>query len=293
MVVECYASVAAVDTHIDRMLSVSQQPTAFSNCQHGQHDTLTLCLTSIDSFNAAVGHTSICRTHTHTCSAVGTQWDTHTSCYTPWHCTSTQPGCVERGWKGETGQKYRCGWSSWPLKEKEWDRERKKGNMQGQCTCASKYLCLQSEMIDPVFCCKVSTEREAYLSKMRDRVWSWHRHNSSILPLKREKDEEKDGGVWEDTAISGLDNGERKEERREKRKAWFAIIYLSASFLYWTESEDWAHHWLSLSSLLFFPSPGWLEGPVIHSYPRSFLGSSSTQCFLLLRQLAHNIHLFI
>lgn len=56
MVVECYASVVA---HIDQMLSVSQQPTAFYNCQHSQRDILTLYLTSIDSFNTAVGHTSI------------------------------------------------------------------------------------------------------------------------------------------------------------------------------------------------------------------------------------------
>lgn len=114
-------------------------------------------------------------------------------------------------------------------------------------------------MIYAVLCCKVSTERQAYQTKMRDRVWSWHWHNSSILPLKRVKDEEKDRGVREDTAISGLDRGERKEERRGKRKAWFATAYLSASFLYWSESEDWAHHWLSLSSLLFslFPRLAW------------------------------------
>ena len=80
-------------------------------------------------------------------------------------------------------------------------------------------LCLHSKMIYTALCCKVSTEWEAHRTKMRDRVWSWHRHNSSILPLKRAKDEETDGRVWADIAISGLDRGERKEERRgEKEK---------------------------------------------------------------------------
>lgn len=46
-----------------------------------------------------------------------------------------------------------------------------------------------------------------------------------------------------------------KKERRGKRKAWLATTYLSTSFLYWTESEDWAHHWISLSSLLYFLFP--------------------------------------
>lgn len=67
MVVECNASGAA---HTDQMFPMSQQP--FYNCQHSQRGILTLYLTSIDSLNTAVGHTSTYRTHT--CSAV----DTHT-----------------------------------------------------------------------------------------------------------------------------------------------------------------------------------------------------------------------
>lgn len=63
MVAECYASVAA---RIDQMLSVSRQPAAFCNCQHSRRDILTLCLTSIHSFNTAEGHASMYRAHTHT-----------------------------------------------------------------------------------------------------------------------------------------------------------------------------------------------------------------------------------
>lgn len=46
------------------------------------------------------------------------------------------------------------------------------------CVCSPKWY-IQSSTV------KVATEREAYRTKMRDKVWSWHRHNSSIPPLKR------------------------------------------------------------------------------------------------------------
>ena len=84
MVVECYASVAAMDTHIDRMLSMSRQPTAFCNCQRSQPDTLTLCLTSIDSFNRHLYMQN-------TPAERQRHSDTHTYRYAfaPWHCTST------------------------------------------------------------------------------------------------------------------------------------------------------------------------------------------------------------
>lgn len=62
--VECHACGAIMDTSICRMLSVSQQPTALSNCQHSEPDALTLCLTSIDSFNTAAGHTAVQRART-------------------------------------------------------------------------------------------------------------------------------------------------------------------------------------------------------------------------------------
>lgn len=66
MEVECYASDAAMDTRIDRMPSVSWRPAALDNCQRNRLDTLTLCLTSIDSFNTAAGaHLYTQDTHTH------------------------------------------------------------------------------------------------------------------------------------------------------------------------------------------------------------------------------------
>lgn len=37
----------------------------------------------------------------------------------------------------------------------------------------------------------------------------------------------------------------------------------------------------------------YFEGPVIHGYPCSLLGSSSAQYFMLLQRLAHKIHLFV
>lgn len=100
------------------------------------------------------------------------------------------------------------------------------------------------------------------------------------LPLKRNKDEERDGGVWQDPAISGLDKGERKEERRGKRKA--------VNFFFFTGLKvktELTTEFLYLPSYIF-SSPGRLEGPVIHGYPCSFLGSFSAQCFS-----AHSIHL--
>lgn len=65
---------------------------------------------------------------------------------------------------------------------------------------------------------------------MRDRVWSWHRHNPSISPLKRNKDEERDGGEKEGNmyklrridlaAIGGVRNerGDKRETGRDGRK---------------------------------------------------------------------------
>lgn len=104
LLVECYASVAAVDTHIDRMFSVSQQPRAFYNCQRSQLDTLTLCLTSMHSFNTAARHSFIYAEHTHTHLLA------HIYCRSPpapWHYTSVQPECAEGEWKL---QKQRWKW---------------------------------------------------------------------------------------------------------------------------------------------------------------------------------------
>lgn len=105
MVVECYASLAAMDTHIDRMFSVSQQPTDFYNCQRSQLDTLTLYLTSVDSFNTAVGHASICRTHTH---LLLSSKDTHTSLYSSLHPdTALQPN-LDAYYIGKVEERHRA-----------------------------------------------------------------------------------------------------------------------------------------------------------------------------------------
>lgn len=146
-------------------------------------------------------------------------------------------------------------------------------------------LHLQSKMIYTVLCYEVSTERQASKTKMRDRVQSCHRHNSSILPLKRGEDEEKDGGIWENTVISGLDRGERKKEEEKKKLGFPQPICQLLLFIGLKVKIELTTDFLYLLS--------YFEGPVIHSYPCSFLGSSSAQSFMLLQQLAHKIHLFI
>lgn len=57
---------------------------------------------------------------------------------------------------------------------------------------------------------------------------------------------------YERTQLLVVWTEERGRKKRGEKKAWFSTTYLSASSFYWTESEDWAHHWLSLSSLLFW-----------------------------------------
>lgn len=125
---------------------------------------------------------------------------------------------------------------------------------------------------------------------MRRRVWSWHKDNSSVLPLKRRNDEE-----YERTQLLVVWTVERnnKEARWWQTGLCFSICQLLFFFFFinWTECEYWVHHWLSLSSLIFSLFPGWLEGHVMHRYPCSFLGSSFVFC--LLHQLAHIIHIFI
>lgn len=172
-------------------------------------------------------------------------------------------------------------------------------NKEDFCFLAACVLILQSTMIYVVLCCKVPAEREAYLPKMRPRVCVWLSHNSSILPpeKKRKKKDTEWDEEYERTQLLVVWTEEReKKTERKKEKAWLATTYLSASFFYCTESKDWVHHWLSLSSHLFYffsNFPSWLEDPVIHSCPCCFLGSSSALCFLVPPQFAHNIHLSI
>lgn len=124
---------------------------------------------------------------------------------------------------------------------------------------------------------------------MRRRAWSWHKDNSSVLPLKRRNEE------YERTQLLVVWTVERnnKEARWWQTGLCFSICQLLFFFFFinWTECEYWVHHWLSLSSLIFSLFPGWLEGHVMHRYPCSFLGSSFVFC--LLHQLAHIIHIFI
>lgn len=73
---------------------------------------------------------------------------------------------------------------------------------------------------------------------------------------------------------------EKKEEGKEKLGLPQPIRQL-LFFIGLKVNTELTTDFLYLPSLLFLPSPGWLEGPVIHSYPCSFLGSSSAQCLLL------------
>lgn len=83
----------------------------------------------------------------------------------------------------------------------------------------------------------------------------------------------------------------KKEEGKEKLGLPQPICQL-LFFIGLKVKTELTTDFLYLPSYFFLPQVG-SEGPVIHSYPCSFLGSYSTQRFLLLRQLAHNIHLFI
>lgn len=135
------------------------------------------------------------------------------------------------------------------------------------------YILWQNDISSPCYF------RKRGLSNQNETVWSWPRHNSSTLPLRKRKDEKDERTqllvVW-------TKNGETKKEEIEKFGLPPPICHL-CFFIGLNVRTELTSDFLYLP-LLFFP--------VIHGYPRSFLGWCSVQCFLLLLQLTHNIHLF-
>ena len=116
-------------------------------------------------------------------------------------------------------------------------------------------------------------------------------------PPKRIKDAKKDE-EYERTQLLVVWTEEREKEVGKREKGLVScqlLFFIGLKVKTELTTTNSPPHSFALSSLLFFfsPFPGWFEGPVIHSYPCSFLGSSSAKCFLFLRQPAHNIFLFI
>lgn len=82
-------------------------------------------------------------------------------------------------------------------------------------------------MINPAFAVDLK-KRENCLTKMRHRAWSWHKDNSSVLPLKRRNDEE-----YERTQLLVVWTEEREIiKKRGDGKLGFAFLSVSFFFFF-------------------------------------------------------------